>query len=446
MTSSPVVERSSGPWSEAVPSAESVGKPSSDGYRYDLRYRLRWSLRVLWRGKHIVFACILLVMVPTFLILQQMTPLYTASAQIMIEAPDVRSGLEERASFRPGMNEPVIQTEAALLSSTVLAHRAIQKLHLANDPEFNGKLRKPKPLAEFILGLNPLSWIPATPAQSDAETLPPATREKIELAAITSAFLSKLSVKVPRRSYIISIQYTSENREKAALIANTMAELYVVDRLEANFEEARRVTGWLSERLETLRADLTVAETAAEEYRAAHGLRHTGDQTVTLKDKQLSELSSRLMIARAELAQKQARLDQSRGLTRSQGGTDATSEVLQSSLIQHLREQEAQTQREMSDALKTYGERHPRILGYRADLDDLRGKIRHEISKIGVSLANDVEAAAAGVRSMENELERVRQQANIVGGAEIKLNELERQAQANRAVYEAFLARFKREA
>ena len=428
----------------AIGSRVEVGTPVTG--QDELRQKLRWSWRVLWRGKALVLACLLLVMVPAILAVQQMTPRYTAEARIMVEAAGVRNPLEERDAAAGWLNEPMVQTEADLLSSTVLARRAVAKLHLLNDPEFNGRLQEEKPIAAFLSWFNPWSWLPAGRAASGEEAVPALVRERMELAAVTGGFLGRLSVRVPRRSFIISVQYTSENPEKAALIANTLAELYVDDRLETSFDEARRVTTWLGERLETLRHDLSAAETAAEEFRAANGLRRVGDQAVTLKDHQLSELSSRFVIARAELAQKRARLDQARGLIHSQGGAEATNDVLQSPLIQALRAEESRIQREMSDALKTYGDRHPRILGSRADQESLHSKIAHEVTKIAGALANDVDATAAGIRSLEEELERTRRQTDLAGGAEVKLRELERQAQAGRAVYEAFLTRFKREA
>lgn len=443
MTLPTVVERSA---PESGAAELPVAARAESAARDDLRQRLRWSWRVLWRSKHLVLACLLPVMVPTFLYLQQVTPRYTAEARIMIEAPEVRSGLDERSPGRPWLSEQVVQTEADLLSSTVLAHRAIEKLGLREDPEFNGRLREPKPLAVFLSWLNPLSWLPESRNRGEAAELPPEVRERMELAAVTRAFTSRATVRVQRRSFVVSVLYTSESREKAALIANTLTELYVLDRLEASFEEARRVSDWLGQRLESLRRDVAVADTATEEYRAIHGLRRKSEQAVPLKDQQTSELMSRMVLARADLAQKQARLGQLRALQQSRGSFDATSEVLQSPLIQHLREQESQRQREMSDALKTYGERHPRILGNRADLAELRGKIAQEIEKISAALANEVEVGATGLRALEKEMEKARQQSNTAGEAEIRLRELERQGDASRAVYEAFLARFKREA
>jgi polysaccharide biosynthesis transport protein len=420
----------------------------------EMRRQFRWAWRVLWRGKHLILACLLPVLAPTFLYLQQLTPRYTAEARITINAPEVRNALDERTPGRIWMNEQLVQTEADLLTSTVLAQRAVDRLRLREDPEFNAALRTPKPLQVFMAKINPLNWLGSQDDEAAGEdgdkksrttSLSPSVREQMENAGVVRAFLSKVAIKTPRRSYTIVVSYTSESREKAALIANTLAELYVLDRLEANFEEARRVADWLGERLEKLRKDVEIAETAAEEFRSRYGLRRKGEQRTPIKEQQLSELSSKLVIARADLAQRQARLNQVRELLRARGGIDAITDVLQSPLIQRLREQESQRSREMSEALKTYGDRHPRILGFRADLDDLRRRIADEVEKIASAIANEVVVAGAGVRELERELDKARQVSDQAGEAEVRLRELERQSDASRAVYEAFLTRFKRE-
>jgi len=428
---------------------ESLSLPPSQTM-IDFRQGARWAWRLVWRGKFIILVCMALVLVPAVLVLKQTTPRYTATAQIMIEAPETNDVLADRTMTvaRQRVSESVVQTEAELIASTVLARRVVAKLRLDEDPEFNAKLREPQPLATLLASLNPMSWIPVSwvSRAEEPQKLGPTAREDIERARIVRAFSSRLTVRPQRRSYIITVQYVSEDREKAALIANTVAELYVVDRLEASFEEARRVTGWLGERLESLRRDVVAAENAVEQFRSEHDLRRKNERQATVNDQQLSELNSRLVLARADLAQKQARLDQVRVLVRTRGSVDTSTDVLQSQLIQRLREQEAMKSREMSEALKTYGDRHPRMLGLRADLNDLRGKIAGEIEKIAASIANDVEVAAAGVHSLERELDGLRRQTNVAGAAEVRLRELERQAEASKSLYEAFLSRFKREA
>lgn len=420
--------------------------PQSASLDFGRSVRRGW--RVVWRGKLLILACITVGLLPAILYLQQAPRLYTAEAKLMIQAPETNDVLSERNSgiafFR--LTEEVMQTEVELISSTMLARRVVDHLGLANDPEFNVRLRKPGVLAKVGAALNPLSWFSATSSSSAHSDLSPEAQQEIEKAQIARAFKERLTVKAQRRTHIVTIQFSSEDRERAAAIANTVAELYVLDRLEASFSEARQVTGWLGDRLKALQKDALAAEGAVERFRSQNDLRRSSDRQATIGDQQLSELNSRLVIARSELAQKQARLQQVRALIKQRGSFDTSSDVLQSQLIQRLRELEAQKSREMSEAMKTYGDRHPRIIGLRADLEDLRAKIAIEIDKVASSIANDVAVASAGVVSMEREVADLRRQTNVAGETAVRLRDLERQSEASRSLYETFLARFKREA
>jgi len=424
---------------------EMQGAPDSS-FNDAFRQRFRWAWYVIWRGKHLILACLLLALVPTILFLRQAQPRYTAEALIMVETPEVRDALSDR-NTRSWMNSSVITTEAKLVSSTILARRVVEKLQLELDPEFNAALREPKPLDNFFRSISPMAWIAwmTAPDPGDAAPMDPSATAEAKMAQIVRRFRGGLEVTPLRGSYVIVVRYTSENRQKAGRIANVIADTYVLDRLEAEFEEARRLSSWLSQRLEVLRQAVMVAEGAVEEYRAVHNLRRKGERQATLTDQQLSELNSRLVVARSELAAKQARLQQVNSLVRSRGSIETASVVLDSLLIQRLREQEAGLQRQMSEATNNYGERHPRMVGLRAELEGIRAKINSEIEKVAASLANDVEATQASVRTMERSLEGMRQQANVAGEAEVRLRELEREAEANRTLYEAFLSRFKRE-
>ncbi|MFY7962476.1 MAG: GumC family protein [Elsteraceae bacterium] len=411
------------------------------------RQSFRWAWRVVWRGKFLIVACVLLFLAPTVLILQQLSPRYTAVTRLLIESPEENDSLLDRGTAsRTRVNEAIVLTEAEVLLSPSLAKRVIQKLNLQNDPEFNAALRPPNPVERWLSLLNPIAWIPDAWLSPPDQGVSTEGRSKMADARVLNRFLSRLDVRAERRAFVITVSFASENREKATLIVNTLADLYIVDRLEAGLEDARRVTSWLSERLEALRADVAVAEAAADTYRTQNGLRRR-DRNATVGDQQLTELNSRLVLSRADLAQKSARLEQVRALTRSRTGSiDTASDVLNSSLIQRLREQEANVQRDLSDASKTYGERHPRLIGMQADLAELRSKIGLEIQKIAASLANEVEVASVGVRTLEQQLTLLRREGDQAGAAEIKLRELERQADTSRGLYEAFLARFKRDA
>ena len=397
--------------------------------------------------------CVLLGLVPTTLILTQLSPRYSAEVKLVIEGPEAsdlfQSGQNMITRQRP--TEATVLTEAAILGSDLLLQRVIDHLDLGNDPEFNLSLRHATALETFFGALNPIGWLAqlTSPTISD-DRLSPQAKSDVQKARIAKKVRSRLRIFPERRSYVISVFFTSENREKAALIANTLAKFYVNERLEASFDDAKRINTWLGERLASLKQDVTITEEAAERFRAANNLRRKGDSTgggrgVTVSDQQLSEVSSRLMMAHAELAQKQARLDQLHRLLRTEGNVETSSDVLQSQLIQRLREQETTLHRELSDLQKTYGERHPRIIGYQAEAKELHQRINNEIEKVATSVANEVQVAQVGVQTLTSDLEALRHQTNQAGGAEVKLRELERQTDVSRSLYESFLARFKRD-
>lgn len=420
----------------------SLPAPAAD----DFRRRFHWALWLLFRGKWIILGCVLLLVGPMVGYLYVAEREFTATAEILIEAPDIGDNLLERSYGKSRLNESAIQTEADILSSAALAAKVIAKLNLDQDPEFNASLRTPKPWQEFIGYINPLPFL--TGQKAGEQTLSEAGKSRLTQTRLQNAFLSKLSVKSRRRSFVISVSFTADNGEKAALIANTLADLYIIDRLEVSLEDTRRANDWLAQRLDGLRQDVAAAEKAVESFRSEHGLAQLrkGERELTIVDQQLIELNSRLVIARSELAQKQARYDQLRSLVQSRGSVETAYDVLQSTLIQRLREQEAIKQRELSEAMKTYGDRHPRIIGARADLQELRGKISQEISKIAAALATETEASRIGVQTLERQIEQLRQTTNEAGGHEVTLRELERQAETSRGLYEAFLSRFKRDA
>lgn len=425
----------------APPAPAPAGASSTQG-SHQIEFRLQfiraWS--TLWRGKLLILACMAALLVPAILYLQQATPLYTAAATVLIESSDAKDTLLDHPTLKQAMNESVLETEADVMASQALARRVVEKLKLDEDPEFNAALRQPKPLAQFLAWLNPMSWLTA---ESHAPELSSETQANMAKARIVRAVLAREVISHRRRSFILEVQFTSENREKAALIVNTLADLYVLDRLEASFSDTRRVASWLGERLEKLRQDVAIAEGASEVYRAANGLRRHDEHAASVTEQQLSELNSKLVLARTELAQKQARLDQVRALTAGHGNVETSADVLQSQLIQKLREQEASLMRENTEAASVYGENHPKMVGLRADLEQLHRKIASEVGKVAASLSNEVDVAASGVRSLDRSLDGLRQQSNAAGGAELHLRELERQAETSRSLYETFLTRFK---
>ncbi|WP_417781928.1 GumC family protein [Terasakiella pusilla] len=400
-------------------------------------------LRTLWRRRMIVISTTILLTALITLVTMQLTPRYTASANIMLETR--QSNVVDIESVVSGMSAEMatVLSEVEVIRSRSLIHRVVDKLDLMNDPEFNLELA-PKSWYKSLFDLETYldRDLLVSMGLRKAKLEMNETEEEEELRAeVAEVVLSRLGVEPVRRSLVITISFTSTDRRKAALIVNTIADNYIVDQLEAKFEATRRASAWLNDRISGLRDRVQKAETAVEEYRMALSDKIGGSSEMTLQ--QISELNSQLILARTKRAEANARLRQVEDLMRTSGDLTSAAEVLSSPLIHRLRDQEAQVLRKVSELESRYGSRHPRMIKATAELKDLRASIEGEVRKIAQSLKNEMVVARARENTLKQNLDQLEDKQGDQNQASIKLNELEREAKATRLLYENFLNRFK---
>jgi capsular exopolysaccharide synthesis family protein len=359
--------------------------------------------------------------------------LYTASSQVEIDMRETRIlNVESVLSGLPP-NAAVVDTETQILQSRTLAGRVVDTLHLIDDPEF---VPPPKPswkdqLKELIRG--------KPPAKSALQL----AQERANAREVAiSVLLGRLRVYRVGMTYIIKIDVTSLDPKKAGVLADKFAELYLTQQLETKYDAIARANEWLSNRLEALRQEVQTKERAVENYRAQNGLLTASGSTLT--EQAISGANLQLVQQRAELAEKEARL-RSVEQDVAAGGARAESiaEALASPAIAALRAQQADIARQAADLRTKYGPKHPDILKNRQQAADVDKLIDTEIGRVVQSMRNEVQVARRRVASIEESLGMQRSDlaANNVGA--VKLRELERDAEASSALYNAFLNRFK---
>lgn len=384
----------------------------------------------------VTFGLTALVMVA---VLQQ-TPLYTAESQILLDRQKMQVTDMQAVMSGLAPDSATVDSEVEILRSRTLAARVIEQLNLTQDPEFNGALREPS----LLRWLDPRVWIGMGLSLIEAEPAPrdEAMRARAELDAVIGSVLSRLTVTRQRMTYVINIAFVSEDPAKAARIANSIADLYILDQLEAKFDATRQANDWLSRRLTELRQQVQDSERAVEIYRTAEGL-ESSVSGVTVSEQQLSELNAQLILARTSLAEAQAKYSRAQQIRRTGGTIESMADVVQSTTISQLRQKQAELARELANLASKYGARHPEIVNAEAQRRDIERQIGSEINRIVGSLENNVSVAQTRVASLEESLREVRGETGTGNQAMVQLRELEREAAANRAVYESFLNRFK---
>ena len=399
-----------------------------------------------WRHKWVILTTIGLVTLTAAIAVSQITPRYSAVAKLIIGIPKTNvAGIEDiLIGIRP--NRATIESEMQILTSRTLAAKVTDKLDLANVPEFNPR---PRPrLPSLLSALDPRDFLPedwrAALFGAAKPPPPPPTAEEIrqrDSRAAREGVQDAVSVRIAGRSRVLLVTATSEDPKLAAAIANTLSDLYLLEQLEAKFEATRRATDWLNERVAELRHQVVASERAVEAYRQRHGLIQGKDTTVT--EQQLSEINTQLILARTKTAEANARLRQVRSLAKSEGGVDSAAKVLASPLIQRMREREADVTRRVAEMATEYGPRHPKMINIQAELQDIRSRVQAEVEKIVRGLSNELEVAQTRERTLERNLENLKAEATKSGTAQGQLRVLEREAAANRALFDTLLSRWK---
>ena len=249
----------------------------------------------------------------------------------------------------------------------------------------------------------------------------------------------RLGVRRAERTYVVDVSVATREAEKSVRIANAIAQAYLAEQAAASSEAARRVSDSISGRLTELKTRVREAEERVEQFKARNNILDSQGQLVN--ERQLTELNTLLVQARARTAEAQSRFDLVRGL--QQNGTDigAVPEAIQSQTVAALRSQYALALQQESEQRARLGDRHPSLYEMHQQVETLRRLIRDEIARIAVALRNDYERAKSNEESLDRSLDALKRNAVNTKEQLVPLRELEREVQTSRAVYESFLTR-----
>jgi polysaccharide biosynthesis transport protein len=420
-------------------------RPAADEAEADL-VTLREVGSKLWRGRWIILIVTLIAVAVAVLAVSRLEPRYRASARVMFfGAPTVNIIDLQDLLTDPEYNQDTLQNEIQILRSSTLIDRVAAELQLRYDPEFNPALRPPEPgLVERLR-----ARVPIPPRLEAALTrhglLPgpepapgPEEAALIERLGVIEAVLDGLGLRPVEGTRVIEIAFTSSRPDKSAAIVNAIADQYIVDQLEAKLATARSATRWLSERVDDLRLRVQESEEAVEAMRA--DLSESSGQTLEVTQQQLVALNASLSAARSRTAQAEAQYQRLAGaLDAGGGGADlaAITEFRANPLIvQHRAEIDA-----LEDQLGAISRSHPARRQAEEDLADARARLADEAASVVAAVGIELEAARAQEASLQASVRALETRALGQSREQVELRQLEREASANRMLYETMLSR-----
>mgnify|MGYP000265073076 FL=1 len=334
------------------------------------------------------------------------TPLFRSTAVVILETNQEQ--IVDLQSVVGGLSGDTseVNSEVEVLRARGLMGKVVDRLNLTEDPEFNGDLRPQSFGDELKDRIKDTLGLTAPPLVLTPEEQAQRTRD-----AVVSNLLEATSVRNVPLSLVFQVTVETENPRKSARIADTIVDLYILNQIEVKFEATEQATIWLSERVSELQSRLEQAEADVSKFSASTEL--VSIEGLQALERQIKDMRDRIATAETN------RSDLDAGI--------AALEAAQSRDAQAALADDAQLTRLL-----------PRTTTDDAIAQAFDTRLEQVLQRQQIE-ATRTDQQLRALRASEVELNRALEQQ---GEDLITLQQLTREAEATRVLYEYFLTRF----
>jgi polysaccharide biosynthesis transport protein len=361
------------------------------------------------------------------------TPLYTATATLILDPGQVRVARDSPAGAEAAVPDSnMIDSQIEVLHSEKVGLAVIKQLNLTKDPVFS-----PAPSQRWAI------WevIKAAIGLGAAKPENGAGAVSAKQLAALQQLNQNLKIIRPSRTFVLEVSYTSPDPAHAAEIANEVVKAYISDQMDVRVQAARGAADWLRKQTDELRQLASKADIAAQKFRAEHNLVAT--KGTLISEQQLNETAAQLVADRAATAQAKARYLRLKNIIDTHQTEAAVAESLSNTVISDLRTKYLDYSKRKAELERRLGPDHVAVTNLKNMMSELSSLLFQELGRVAESYRNEYEVAAAREKATAESLERQQAVEIQTNEAEVQLRQLEQEAESYRALYENNLKNYR---
>jgi succinoglycan biosynthesis transport protein ExoP len=390
-------------------SANELGADDA-GSRIDFRAYWR-TIRKRWP---FVVLAIIVSTVVAFVFTYRQPKMYEATCQVIIEpmAPQVLPGAKDVVELGTGTfwaNKEFYETQYRIIQSTIVGQRTAEKLGLEFDPEYAGAVGPTR-----------------------------------DLSNVGRMLAGQVSVKSLKDSRLALITATDRKPQRAALIANTIADTYIEYNLDYKLEGARSAMSWLAEQESELKRQLEESELKLYKFKKDRNL-----LAVSLDDKQ-SMLSQNLASVNNKLTELHIKIleqdSKRRMIERARANIaeqQTLPEIRANETINTLHDSFIQLSKEYGELSSKYGAEHPRMKALSGQMASITKSYQEEIDAVLASFEKSYQELVDNERSLHKLMDQQRKEAIELSKIEVDYKPLQRASEQNGKMYSLIASRQK---
>src|SRR5882762_8709504 len=357
-------------------------------------------------------------------------PVYRAQVllEIQKENPDIPT-IQELYEL-DSVSDAYLRSQYTILASESLARSVIDQLRLDTIGEFNApewwswRWHKKKNTGGSQV-------FAARPARADREVY----------QRVLERFEGRLQIDPINRSRLVNIQFDSHDPALAARVANSLAENYIEQNLQARWTATQKAADWLSQQLSGVKARLEKSEEHLQDYARRNDLvflESDKEPSRNVENEQVQQLQEELTKAEAQRYEKEAlyRVVES-------GDYEHLPGEFESKVIQDLTERLAELKREHAKLSTTFNADYPRVKEIQSQIDEIAAAIQEQRKDAASQINSDYFAAVRRENLVRDALHQEQKQLNQVAARAVQYNILKREVDTNKQLYEGLLQRLK---
>jgi succinoglycan biosynthesis transport protein ExoP len=412
------------PESEYFYASEGPAYPSSQRPAIGIADILRTLRRDWWLP---VFGCLIgLTLAVSYIVFVPSFSLYKSSVRILLDRSMNRYLQTNKLVDQPIFDDADIGSQVHILSSESIVVPVVRSMNLAHDTEFVGQ-----PNANGVQNLWSIYKLIKIIKQSiglddDADAI---NTDTVRERTAVETFLKRLSIDREDVPNVINVTFASEDPNKAANIANAVADTYIATSLDAKSQSTKMASRWLQDRLMELKVQAADADRALQDYKVANNL---VNGTVAPNAGQLSDLDLRLANARIALAEAKATLDR----IQQQSSEEIPSGHENNDLIVRLRSEYSELATKATEFASRVGPKHLAVVRLHERMDKLSTQLRDERRRVA---ATEYQSAQVRESELAATMAQLAGEAGKSNQAQVTMRELEGSADSLRNLYNSFM-------
>jgi capsular exopolysaccharide synthesis family protein len=386
---------------------------------------LREYFRILRKRLWVVVTCVAVIVGAIAIATLRSTRIYEAAGSIAINKPDsMLLNFKDAQGGGVSYDDPTdLDTEAHILRSDLLALQVMRALNMDKDQ---------------------------TSTSTGLQTTDSLNPDSPKMTELLGGFKNRLNVSLEPNTRIIQIRYRSPNPDRAAQVVNTLMHTYVEQNFKTRFESTMQASDWLSKQLVDLQIKVETSQEKLVKYQKEHDILGIDEKQNIITSK-LDELNKGLTAAEADRMEKESifRLVQNNETDAASAASIGNS-VSQtsganttSSLLEKLREQEADLKIQVAQLSTQFGPSYPKVAQLNSQMKEVDTQIQAELRKVTSRLRGDYMAALEREQMLHEAMEKQKQEANKLNESAIEYSLLKRDLESNRTLYEGLLERLK---